>query len=229
MDAYALVLNAGSSSLKFCVFQQPQGAAWQVEARGQIEGIGTSPRMSVKDARGEKLLDEKLDPSVRDGRAAIDIARGLAPVEVLRAVASSASGHRVVHGGPRFSGPTVVTPRDPGRAERTDAARPAPSTAQPRADRGDLRPHARRAAGGLLRHRLSSRARAGRHRGPVAPRTLQGRRRAVRVPRHLLRVHRLGPARGRARDRRRAGHRRAPGKRRQPLCAARTARASTRR
>ena len=44
MDAYALVLNAGSSSLKFCVFQRPPGAAWQVEARGQIEGIGTSPR-----------------------------------------------------------------------------------------------------------------------------------------------------------------------------------------
>ena len=91
MDAYALVLNAGSSSLKFCVFQRPQGAAWQVEARGQIEGIGTSPRLSVKDARGEKLVDEKLDAvgprrPRRDRRP-----RGLASVASITAVASSAS------------------------------------------------------------------------------------------------------------------------------------------
>ena len=52
MDDYALVLNAGSSSLKFCVFQRPPGEGWRLEARGQIEGIGTSPRLSVKDARG---------------------------------------------------------------------------------------------------------------------------------------------------------------------------------
>ena len=44
MDDYALVLNAGSSSLKFCVFRQPGGKVWQIAARGQIEGIGTSPR-----------------------------------------------------------------------------------------------------------------------------------------------------------------------------------------
>src|SRR5262249_61218139 len=72
MDDYALVLNAGSSSLKFCVFQRPQGAAWRIESRGQIEGIGTSPRLTAKNDRGEKLVDDKLDPSVRDGRAAID-------------------------------------------------------------------------------------------------------------------------------------------------------------
>ena len=108
MDAYALVLNAGSSSLKFCVFQRPQGAAWQVEARGQIEGIGTSPQLTVKDARGEKFVDEKLAPSVRDGRAAIDVLS-----EWLRAKYQGGHlvgvGHRVVHGGPRFSGPTVVS------------------------------------------------------------------------------------------------------------------------
>jgi acetate kinase len=108
MDAYALVLNAGSSSLKFCVFQQPQGARWQVEARGQVEGIGTSPRLTVKDANGQKLVDEKLDLSVRDGRAAMDVLGGW-----LRSKHQGSRivgvGHRVVHGGPRFSGPTVVT------------------------------------------------------------------------------------------------------------------------
>ena len=62
MDDYALVLNAGSSSLKFCVFQRPEGESWRLEARGQIEGIGTSPRLSVKGADGESLVDEKLEP-----------------------------------------------------------------------------------------------------------------------------------------------------------------------
>ncbi len=112
MDAYALVLNAGSSSLKFCVFQQPQGARWQVEARGQVEGIGTSPRLTVKDANGQKLIDEKLDSSVRDGRAAMDALGGW-----LRSKYQGGRlgdklvgvGHRVVHGGARFSGPIVVT------------------------------------------------------------------------------------------------------------------------
>ena len=54
MDDYALVLNAGSSSLKFCVYCRPNGAAWQLAARGQIEGIGTAPRFTAKDADGIK-------------------------------------------------------------------------------------------------------------------------------------------------------------------------------
>lgn len=108
MTSFALVLNAGSSSLKFCVFMRSQDASWQVEARGQIEGIGTSPRLTVKDAQGRKLVDEKFEPSVRDGHAAIDIVAGW-----LRSKYQGGRlvgvGHRVVHGGPRFSGPTVIT------------------------------------------------------------------------------------------------------------------------
>ena len=51
MDDYAIVLNAGSSSLKFCVYRRPEVEAWRLEARGQIEGIGSAPRFSAKDAR----------------------------------------------------------------------------------------------------------------------------------------------------------------------------------
>jgi len=108
MDDYALVLNAGSSSLKFCVFQRPKGQNWRLEARGQIEGIGTAPRLSVKGEGGGKLADEKLGPSVRDGRAAID-----ALAAWLRSKYGGSRvlgvGHRVVHGGAHFAGPTVVT------------------------------------------------------------------------------------------------------------------------
>ncbi len=57
MDDYAVVLNAGSSSLKFCVYRRPKADSWQLEARGQIEGIGTSPRFSAKDGAGQCLAD----------------------------------------------------------------------------------------------------------------------------------------------------------------------------
>src|SRR5262245_29510627 len=107
MDDYALVLNAGSSSLKFCVFQRPREENWRLGARGQIEGIGTSPRLSVKGADGTVLADEKLADSVRNGRDAID-----ALAAWLRSRYGGARvlgvGHRVVHGGSQFSAPTIV-------------------------------------------------------------------------------------------------------------------------
>lgn len=108
MDDYALVLNAGSSSLKFCVFQRPEGKDWRLEARGQIEGIGTSPRLSVKDENGQSLAKEEL--AVRDGREAVDALAGW-----LRSKYGGSRvlgvGHRVVHGGARFKGPTIVNPQ----------------------------------------------------------------------------------------------------------------------
>jgi acetate kinase len=108
MDDYALVLNAGSSSLKFCVYRRPSVENWRLEARGQIEGIGTSPRLTVKDAAGEKLADQKLDATVGDGRGAID-----ALAFWLRTKFGGARvlgvGHRVVHGGGRYARPVVVT------------------------------------------------------------------------------------------------------------------------
>jgi acetate kinase len=107
MDVYALVLNAGSSSLKFSMFQRSDRAAWQVGARGQIEGIGTSPRLTVKDERGEKLVDEKLDASVRDGKAAIEVLGNWLRTKY-QGGRIVGVGHRVVHGGSRFSGPVVL-------------------------------------------------------------------------------------------------------------------------
>ena len=107
MDDYALVLNAGSSSLKFCVFQRPDGTAWRLEARGQIEGIGTSPRLSVKDAEGTRLADDKLDASVRNGRDAIHVLAAWLKSKYGGARVLGV-GHRVVHGGARFTGPTIL-------------------------------------------------------------------------------------------------------------------------
>ena len=105
MNDYALVLNAGSSSLKFCLFQRPPNEGWRLEARGQIEGIGTSPRLTVKDERGESL--DKQDVSVSDGHEAVG-----ALARWLRSRYGGSNvlgiGHRVVHGGSRFTAPTIV-------------------------------------------------------------------------------------------------------------------------
>ena len=105
MDDCALVLNAGSSSVKFCVFQRSAGESWRLDARGQIEGIGTAPRLSVKGADGQSLARQ--DVSVRDGREAIDSVAAW-----LRSRFGGSRvvgiGHRVVHGGAPFTEPTIV-------------------------------------------------------------------------------------------------------------------------
>ena len=94
MYDYALVLNAGSSSLKFCVFQRPAGDVWRLEARGQIEGIGTAPRLAVKDANGNSLANQ--DVAVSDGNQAVE-----ALAAWLRSKYGGSRvlgvGHRVVH------------------------------------------------------------------------------------------------------------------------------------
>ncbi len=106
MHDYALVLNAGSSSLKFCVFERPEPLeSWRLAARGQIEGVGTSPRLRVKDDNDESLANQ--DVAARDGREALDVLAGW-----LRSKYGGSRvlgvGHRVVHGGARFKGPTIV-------------------------------------------------------------------------------------------------------------------------
>jgi acetate kinase len=109
MDTYALVLNAGSSSLKFCIYQSQEHRRWRLASRGQIDGIGTTPRFTAKDGEGASLDDRALESSVRDGNAALDVLAawlrshyGGSPVVAV--------GHRVVHGGARYTGPTLVTP-----------------------------------------------------------------------------------------------------------------------
>jgi acetate kinase len=110
LDEFALVLNAGSSSLKFAVYRRGTGADWDVAARGQVEGIGgASAGFSAHDGKGKPLAEANRPAEFRDGRAA------LAHVaEWLRTHFSAARlvgvGHRVVHGGSRHAGPAIVTP-----------------------------------------------------------------------------------------------------------------------
>jgi acetate kinase len=108
MAEYALVLNAGSSSLKFCVYQRAHDA-WHTDVRGALEGLGRTPTLSARDDTGTPVVERALPSSVTDASAAIDVLG-----EWLRARFGSvrvvAVGHRVVHGGTTFTGPVVVSP-----------------------------------------------------------------------------------------------------------------------
>ena len=107
MADHVLVLNAGSSSVKFAVYGRDANG-WRDEVRGQVEGIGTAPKFSAKDAAGQTLVDEKLGVEVGDARAALgELAAWLRkqfPNAKLVGV-----GHRVVHGGSRHVAPALVT------------------------------------------------------------------------------------------------------------------------
>ena len=108
MHDYALVLNAGSSSLKFCVYTRREANDWHLESRGQIEGIGASPRILARDADGRTLTDQTPSTPVHDGAGALE-----ALAVWLRSMYGGGRvlgvGHRVVHGGARYTGPVIVT------------------------------------------------------------------------------------------------------------------------
>lgn len=101
-----LVLNAGSSSVKFGVFSAGETPALIVS--GAIEGIGRDrARLRVTDAAGVAVRDEALSAS--DQEAAIDDLLSLL-AETGEASTITAVGHRIVHGGPDCTCPALVTP-----------------------------------------------------------------------------------------------------------------------
>ncbi|HQU48175.1 MAG TPA: acetate/propionate family kinase [Casimicrobiaceae bacterium] len=101
-----LVLNAGSSSLKFSLFAERP--ALELELRGQVDGIGTMPRFVAKDRAGA-VVGEK----VWEGAGAIDHEAAIGHLmaflaERISRDALRAIGHRVVHGGTRYAAPVRV-------------------------------------------------------------------------------------------------------------------------
>ena len=64
-----LVLNAGSSSVKFCVFDADAGSLATI-MRGQVEGLYTSPRFAARDAQGAQIATREWDEGVEFGHDA---------------------------------------------------------------------------------------------------------------------------------------------------------------
>jgi acetate kinase len=111
-----LVVNAGSSSVKFQVFALEAGGLTR-RIKGQIDGIGVRPRLRASGADGVALIDRThAVAEVDDVPAALSLAgawlredQGIEPIAV---------GHRVVHGGPDYDRPTLVDDKVIERLER---------------------------------------------------------------------------------------------------------------
>lgn len=101
-----LVLNAGSSSLKFQLFGLGEPGL-QAELRGQVDGLGGAPRFRAVAADGAELATHGLAPDVADATHAVQWVWGwLQPhLDDGRLLAA---GHRVVHGGAGYAAPARV-------------------------------------------------------------------------------------------------------------------------
>ncbi len=109
-----LILNAGSSSLKFALFPMTPKLADMPRLSGQVEGIGAEPLMAAKDTNtGERFTEALVVPAGTDQngqhRVALEfifdwINRHSPGVEIV------AAGHRIVHGGDHYGAPVVLTP-----------------------------------------------------------------------------------------------------------------------
>ncbi|WP_341646074.1 acetate/propionate family kinase [Thauera sp. SDU_THAU2] len=104
-----LVLNAGSSSLKFALYAINGEVAAAPAVSGQVEGIGATPEITLKTADGQRI-QEAVNTTGSQGeqhRDALDhvfklLATHNPSLEIV------AAGHRIVHGGDRYSAPVVL-------------------------------------------------------------------------------------------------------------------------
>ena len=111
MQQSILTINAGSSSVKFALFELAEHISEKAAISGQIDGIGTAHvRLVAKDNTGTRIVDQAL-PAGADHATSFD--------QLLHWFSSSAKGgkivavgHRVVHGGDRYSHPVVLSPAD---------------------------------------------------------------------------------------------------------------------
>jgi acetate kinase len=99
-----VVVNAGSSSLKFSLFAQA-GDELALIVRGQVEGLHTAPRFVAKSAAGETIATHRWSegtPLGHDG-ALEHIVAFLQ--DQAQGLSLKGMGHRVVHGGLQYAQP----------------------------------------------------------------------------------------------------------------------------
>jgi len=102
-----LVVNAGSSSVKFQVFAAGRRGDPERQIKGQIDGIGVRPRLRASAANGDALIDRELGAeqvstvpdALHAAGAWLRDACSISPIAV---------GHRIVHGGPRYDRPVLI-------------------------------------------------------------------------------------------------------------------------
>jgi acetate kinase len=102
-----LVVNAGSSSVKFQVYSVETEGRLRRQIKGQMDGIGSRPRLRASDVNGGPLADRAYSiEALPDVPSAMEIA-GAWLRDELR-IHPIAVGHRVVHGGADYDCPVLV-------------------------------------------------------------------------------------------------------------------------
>ncbi len=104
MQDVVAVFNAGSSSLKFSLYRSATDGLALV-ARGQAEGLFTSPKFVAKDADDKVIADKRWDAGTKLGHdGALEHLVGFVR-ERFAEHRLVAVGHRVVHGGVQYAKP----------------------------------------------------------------------------------------------------------------------------
>jgi acetate kinase len=112
-----LVVNAGSSSVKFQVFSVEGEGNLDRRIKGQIDGIGSRPRLRANGPNAEPMADRVYPiEAVADVPAAMSVAGAWLREELN--INPVAIGHRVVHGGPDYANPVLIDHGVVGRLER---------------------------------------------------------------------------------------------------------------
>lgn len=112
-----LVVNAGSSSVKFQVFAVEGEGRLKRQIKGQMDGIGSRPRLRASGANGDVIADRAYPiEAVPDVPVAMAVAGAWLREE--NNIDPVAVGHRVVHGGPDHSRPVLIDHGVVGRLER---------------------------------------------------------------------------------------------------------------
>ena len=146
-----VVLNAGSSSLKFSVYEASSSTLTLV-TRGQIEGIGSVPRFEATDDQGAVVADEKdlsREQTFGHNEAFAYLARWL-QAQHGEQMAVAAVGHRITHGGLEISEPTLIDADTLARLERLAPLAPAPPSTQSGGGEGGKQVATGSSAGGLF-------------------------------------------------------------------------------
>ena len=161
-----------------------------------MEGIGGKARLRITTADGKPVHEAALDAP--DHATALDAVAAVPDGPLVRS-GLVAFGHRVVHGGPDMTAPVVVDAATLARIEALNPLAPLhnpPAVAVLRA-LGERFPG--RDAGGVLRHRVSSRPSRGGRSFRHPRRAVSGRRAALRFSRPVVRIHRRRAGRSKRR------------------------------
>jgi acetate kinase len=114
-----LVLNAGSSSIKFSLFAESGALAPELVLHGQVEGLYTRAKFAAKDASGARIGGKDWgEGATLDHDGAVTFLFDWLQQQLGASERVKAVGHRVVHGGTEFSTPTRIDTQVVARLEK---------------------------------------------------------------------------------------------------------------